>query len=63
MVTRYLLDTHALIWWWTEPKKLPTAVFDTIANPNHTIMVSSASVWEMAIKHLKEKPVCGFWVG
>ncbi|WP_227430810.1 type II toxin-antitoxin system VapC family toxin [Psychrobacter sp. I-STPA6b] len=54
-MTGYLLDTHALIWWWTNPQKLSTQAFDIISNPRNIIFVSSASIWEMATKHRKGK--------
>lgn len=55
MVEQYLLDTHALIWWWTDPSRLSAQAYDVIADGKNTIFVSSASVWEMATKHRKGK--------
>lgn len=51
----YLLDTHTLIWWWTEPNQLSHTVLDIISNDKNNIVVSAASVWEMATKHRKGK--------
>lgn len=55
MVTGYLLDTHALLWYWTEPERLSKRVIDILLDDNNDIYVSSASVWEMATKHRKGK--------
>lgn len=55
MVNSYLIDTHAALWWWTEPENLSRTVFDILADKNNQIFVSSASVWEMATKHRKGK--------
>lgn len=46
-----LLDTHILLWWILEPKKLKRKEYDTIANREHRFYISAASIWEMAIKH------------
>jgi PIN domain nuclease of toxin-antitoxin system len=45
-----LLDTHILLWWLADDKRLPKAVVETIAATNGSIFVSVASVWEIAIK-------------
>lgn len=47
---KYLLDTHVILWWLTEPKKLNTKSVKIIAEKNNKIYISSASFWEMAIK-------------
>ena len=47
---RYLLDTHALLWAPGDPGVLSQAARDTIAYPANLIFVSSASLWECAIK-------------
>lgn len=48
---RLLLDTHALVWWWTDDKRLPAAPRAAIASPDNTVLVSAASAWEIATKH------------
>jgi PIN domain nuclease of toxin-antitoxin system len=45
-----LLDTHALIWWALEDKRLPRRASQAIADPDNTAYISAASSWEMAIK-------------
>lgn len=46
----YLLDTHALIWWLSDPQQLSPSARKVIAEPAHMIMCSAASAWEMSIK-------------
>ena len=47
---RLLLDTHILIWWMSDDRKLARAAREIIANPDNEALVSAASVWEVAIK-------------
>ena len=47
----YLLDTHILLWWLFDDPKLDAACRDIIRNPDHLILVSSASAWEIATKY------------
>ena len=47
---RYLLDTHVLLWWLTEPKKIHMKAQKIIRDRSNEILVSSASFWEIAIK-------------
>ena len=47
---RLLLDTHALIWWWTDDGRLPSGARKVIADPENVVMVSAASAWEIATK-------------
>lgn len=49
--SRYLLDTHVLLWWLFDDPKLSRQAHDVIQAPENTIMVSSASGWEIATKH------------
>ncbi len=49
---KYLLDTHALIWFFSGNPKLSERVRILMENENHTKLISLASVWEMGIKHL-----------
>ena len=45
-----LLDTHIFIWWVTASHKLSPTVHSALKNPDHTLILSVASVWEMQIK-------------
>ncbi|MFN6476830.1 type II toxin-antitoxin system VapC family toxin [Nostoc sp. DedQUE07] len=47
----YLIDTHILLWWLFDDPKLHTDCREIIRNPNHRIIVSSASAWEIATKY------------
>lgn len=44
-----LLDTHALLWWLADTE-LTDEARDAIADPDHLVAVSAASIWEIAIK-------------
>jgi PIN domain nuclease of toxin-antitoxin system len=48
---RLLLDTHALLWWWTDDARLSAAVRGWLADATHDVYVSAASAWEVATKH------------
>ena len=48
---RYLLDTHALLWWWTDDPQLSTYAKSLIYDEGNSIFVSAASAWEIATKH------------
>lgn len=47
---RLLLDTHILLWWLADDRKLGKTARAIIANPDNDVLVSSASVWEVSIK-------------
>ena len=46
----YLIDTHILIWRISSDPLLPLAFAHEINNPRNTILLSKASLWEIAIK-------------
>jgi PIN domain nuclease of toxin-antitoxin system len=46
----YLLDTHILLWWVTDPKQIASKASKIIGDKENSIFISSASLWEMAIK-------------
>lgn len=46
----YLLDTHILIWWAEDNKKLSPSFKELIADSANDIYISVASVWEVEIK-------------
>jgi len=48
---RALLDTHALVWWWTDDRRLPRAAREVIADSDNTVFVSAATAWEIATKY------------
>jgi PIN domain nuclease of toxin-antitoxin system len=45
-----LLDTHALVWALSAPRRLPAQVAALIRDPQTDVYVSAASTWEIAIK-------------
>ena len=51
----YLLDSHALLWWWFDPDRLSTAVIELLGDPATPVLVSAASVWELSLKHHQGK--------
>lgn len=48
---RFLIDTHAAIWFITEDKQLPQGLKSLIADASNECFVSIASLWEIGIKH------------
>ena len=47
---RYLLDTHSFLWFVKGDASLSVTSRNLIADPNIEIYLSTASIWEMAIK-------------
>ena len=47
---RILLDTHALIWWLADSRRLPQSVRDAISDASNEKLVSAATAWEIATK-------------
>ncbi len=47
---RLLLDTHVLLWWLADDRRLGRRTRQIIADPNNMVFVSAASIWEIAIK-------------
>ena len=50
---RFLLDTHALVWWASDHTRLATRAHAAIANPRNRVFVSAISAWEIAVKTAK----------
>lgn len=48
---RLLLDTHALLWWFTDDPRLSARARELIADSANEVLVSAVSAWEMATKH------------
>ncbi|MCP9821969.1 type II toxin-antitoxin system VapC family toxin [Cyanobium sp. L1E-Cus] len=51
----YLLDSHALLWWWFDPDRLSGAVRELLSDPATPVLVSAASVLELSLKHHQGK--------
>lgn len=47
---KLLFDTHAFIWWDSEPEKLSHQVLKSCQDKENTLFLSVASAWEMQIK-------------
>ena len=54
-MTRLLIDSHALIWWRGEHRRLSARAHEAIENPDVSLFFSAASIWEIAIKRAKGK--------
>lgn len=46
----FLLDTHALLWWWTENPALSANAERALRDSGNNAFVSAASAWEIATK-------------
>ena len=51
MRLRLLFDTHALIWWLTDSRRLSESVRNSIFDPSNEKLVSVATTWEISAKH------------
>jgi PIN domain nuclease of toxin-antitoxin system len=47
---KVLLDTHAFIWWMTDDARLSPRARAFFAHDDHTLILSVASAWEIALK-------------
>jgi PIN domain nuclease of toxin-antitoxin system len=47
---RFLLDTHALLWWYSDDPALPKSCRKLIAQPDSSVFVSAVSAWEISTK-------------
>ena len=48
---RLLLDTHIALWALIDSPRMPAEARGLILSPDNRIVVSAASIWEIAIKH------------
>ena len=48
---KYLLDTHAFLWWVTDDPQLSNRARNIVEDSSITIYFSAVSAWEIAIKH------------
>lgn len=49
---RLLLDTHIALWAITDSPRLAAQARSLILNPGNSVHISTATVWEIAIKHM-----------
>ena len=47
---KLLLDTHAFIWWDSDPSRLSAPARAALHDPNSEVWLSVVSAWEMQIK-------------
>jgi PIN domain nuclease of toxin-antitoxin system len=47
---RLLLDTHALLWWFSDDPALPKSCRKLMTQPDNSVFVSAVSAWEIATK-------------
>ena len=47
---KFLLDTHALLWWLTDDDQLGGRAREVVADPANDILISMVSLWEIAVK-------------
>jgi PIN domain nuclease of toxin-antitoxin system len=49
-VVRFLIDTHALLWWLSDDLSLSSKARKVMAETSNILLVSAASAWEIATK-------------
>jgi PIN domain nuclease of toxin-antitoxin system len=54
-LTPLLVDTHALLWWRGDHRRLSVQAHEAMEDPDTALFFSAASIWEMAIKRAKDK--------
>jgi PIN domain nuclease of toxin-antitoxin system len=45
-----VLDTHVFLWWALTPERLTAPVLTACTDPATTLLLSTASIWEIQIK-------------
>lgn len=50
-----LLDTHVLLWWRDDFRRINKETLAAIADPERAVFFSAVSIWEIAIKHAAGK--------
>jgi PIN domain nuclease of toxin-antitoxin system len=54
---RLLLDTHTVIWFFTDNPRLPPHIREILESKSNIVYVSMISLWEMSIKSQRGKLV------
>jgi PIN domain nuclease of toxin-antitoxin system len=47
---KVLIDTHALVWWFTDFDRLSKRAASVITSMENTVLISAAVAWELSIK-------------
>ena len=55
-----LLDTHVIIWALTNDPRLTEEAKALIMDPENTVIISTVSLWEIAIKNQKAPRLCPY---
>ena len=55
-----LLDTHVIIWALTNDPQLTDKAKALIMNPENTVVISTVSLWEIAVKNQKAPRLCPY---
>jgi PIN domain nuclease of toxin-antitoxin system len=50
---RVLLDTHSFLWWDLDDARLSGAAREIMQDAGNEVLISAASIWEVAIKSAK----------
>ena len=50
---RFLIDTSCWLWLQSNPEKLSEPTLELLANPQNELLLSAASVWEIALKYAR----------
>jgi PIN domain nuclease of toxin-antitoxin system len=48
---RLLIDSHVWLWWLAGSERLNDVALEALADGANEVFLSSASVWELAVKH------------
>ena len=54
-MSRFLLDSHALLWWAEDPALLTMEARHVLADGRNLVFVSVATIWELGIKQASGK--------
>ena len=54
-LTPLLIDSHALLWWRGEHRRLSARAHEAMEDPDVAVFFSAASIWEIAIKRASGK--------
>jgi PIN domain nuclease of toxin-antitoxin system len=47
---KFLLDTHALLWWLADDNQLGRRARELVEDPGNDVLISMVSLWEIAVK-------------
>ena len=47
---KFLLDTHAMLWWLADDSQLGRQARELVEDPGNDVLVSMVSLWEIAVK-------------